>query len=413
MKKKNQANSHQTRNTPTSALRGLLRGSMRGQSYIELALLVPMLMVLVGGIAEYGMLLNDYLNLVDSSREAVRFSSSFDPYDEDGNVDPDFFVQTSELTEQVLLPVVLDPSMGDDIVITFFSIGSGIYVREPNVNGWSVYGNQASKLTDAEIQARLDVSAPPAGVLIVEIFYNYPQRLHLPVFTQLVADPIPVHIYAVMPLPAAEPITTPVGGGGGGGGGLPTATDVPPLPTNTSAALPTNTSAPLPTATATSVPVNSPTPSNTPTATATETNTATPTKTFTPNPTATITDTPTPTATSFVCDVSSSSLYQSATRRLRVNITNNTSETLHTSYLTLFFNDSPRAQSLKKIRVNGDVIWSGTIDGSPATGEIEIELPAWETTKVVFQFSNTYTVSGSESLLVDFAENGCSSLSVP
>ena len=181
----------------------------RGQSFTELALVVLLLMILVAAIAEYGTLLNDYLNLVDASREAVRFSSSFDPYDEDGNVDPDFFVQTSTLTEQVLLPLTLNPALGDDIVITFFSVGSGVYVREPSVNGWSVYGNQTSKFTDAEVQSRLDSSAPPAGVLLVEIFYNYPQKLRLPVFTQLVPDPIPVHIYAIMPLPAADPVPTP------------------------------------------------------------------------------------------------------------------------------------------------------------------------------------------------------------
>jgi hypothetical protein len=386
----------------------LMRAGARGQSYVELALVVPLLMTMIAGIAEYGVLLNDYLNLVDSSREAVRFSSSFDPYDEDGNVDTDFFVQTADLTEQVLLPVTMDPANGDDIVITFLSVGDGIYVREPNVSGWSVYGNQSSQLTDAEIQSRLDVNAPPAGVLFVEIFYNYRQRLHLPVFTQLVPDPIPVHIYAVMPLPAAEPISTPGGGGGGGGGGgEPTATS----PSGPATA--TNTSMPLPTWTPTSVPVYSPTPTNTLLPTNTPTKTATPTLTFTSTPTATASRTPTATATSFVCSVSGSDLYKSATRRLRVNISNNTSETLHISYLTLFFNDSPASQALKKIRVDGSDVWTGTINGSPASGAIESELAPWSTTAVVFQFSKTYTVSGSEYLLVEFAENGCPSLSLP
>jgi hypothetical protein len=124
-------------------------------------------------------------------------------------VDSDFFQQTSTLTEQVMLPLVLNPALGDDIVITFFTVGSGVYIRKPNLNGWSVYGTQVSKFSDAEVQSRLDASAPPAGVLMVEIFYNYPQKLRLPVFTQLVPDPIPVYVYAIMPLPAAEPIPTP------------------------------------------------------------------------------------------------------------------------------------------------------------------------------------------------------------
>jgi hypothetical protein len=185
-----------------------LKRREKGQSFTELALVVLLLMVFVAAIAEYGTLLNDYLNLVDASREAVRFSSSFDPYDEFGNVDTDFFVQTSTLTEQVLLPVALNPSLGDDIIITFFTVGSGVYIREPSVSGWSVYGTQSSKFSDAEVQSRLDTNAPPAGVLMVEIFYHYPQKLRLPVFTQIVPDPIPVYVYAIMPLPAAEPIPT-------------------------------------------------------------------------------------------------------------------------------------------------------------------------------------------------------------
>jgi hypothetical protein len=198
----------QERSMKKNPLKGR-RKDESGQSFTELALVVLLLMMLVAAIAEYGTLLNDYLNLVDASREAVRFSSSFDPYDEFGAVDSDFFQQTSTLTEQVMLPLVLNPALGDDIVITFFTVGSGVYIREPNLNGWSVYGTQVSKFSDAEVQSRLDASAPPAGVLMVEIFYNYPQKLRLPVFTQLVPDPIPVYVYAIMPLPAAEPIPTP------------------------------------------------------------------------------------------------------------------------------------------------------------------------------------------------------------
>jgi hypothetical protein len=55
------------------------------------------------------------------------------------------------------------------------------------------------------MQSRLDSSAPPTGVLLIEIFYNYPQVLKLPVFTAFVQDPMPVYAYAIMPLTAAEP----------------------------------------------------------------------------------------------------------------------------------------------------------------------------------------------------------------
>jgi len=179
----------------------------KGQSFVELALVVVFLMILVAGIVEFGFMLNNYLNLVDASREAVRFSSNFDPFDEFGNLDNNFFIQTGQLTEEVLAPLVLDPSAGDDIVITFFSVGDGIYIRYPNDNGWSVYGTKVSQLSNAEIQSRLDSDAPPTGVLLVEIYYNYPHVLGLPLFTVFVRDPMPVYVYAIMPLAAAEPVT--------------------------------------------------------------------------------------------------------------------------------------------------------------------------------------------------------------
>jgi hypothetical protein len=163
-------------------------------------------MIFVAGIVEFGFALNNYLNLVDASREAVRFSSNFDPFNIDGTLDPGFFIQTGDLTEQILEPLELDPSLGDDIVITFFSVGGGVYERYPSDDGWSVYGNKVSQITNAEVQSRLDNSAPPTGVLLVEIYYNYPQVLGLPLFTVFVRDPMPLYVYAIMPLPAAEPV---------------------------------------------------------------------------------------------------------------------------------------------------------------------------------------------------------------
>ena len=183
--------------------------SEKGQRFVELSLVVLLLMIFVAGIIEFGFMLNNYLNLVDASREAVRYSSNGDPFDEEGNLDTGFFVVTGQLTQEVLVPVILDPSVGDDIVITFFSVGEGVYERYPNPQGWSVLGTQTTKLSDAEVQSRLDSSAPPTGVLLVEIFYHYPQVLKLPIFTVFVQDPMPLHVYAIMPLAAAEPVPTP------------------------------------------------------------------------------------------------------------------------------------------------------------------------------------------------------------
>ncbi len=109
-----------------------------------------------------------------------------------------------------MAPVSLDAGKGDDVVISVISVGNGVYVRYPDDNGWSANKIAVSKLSNAEIQSRLDTSAPPTGVLVVEIFYNYPQVLKLPIFTMFVRDPMPVYAYAIMPLSAAEPAPTPI-----------------------------------------------------------------------------------------------------------------------------------------------------------------------------------------------------------
>jgi hypothetical protein len=43
------------------------------------------------------------------------------------------------------------------------------------------------------------------GFVLVEIFYNYPQLLKLPVLTSIVPDPMPLYVYSIMPLSSAEP----------------------------------------------------------------------------------------------------------------------------------------------------------------------------------------------------------------
>lgn len=55
----------------------------------------------------------------------------------------------------------------------------------------------------------MDANGPESGVLLVEVYYNYAQILKLPVFEQVIPDPILVYNYAVMPLSSAEPTPTP------------------------------------------------------------------------------------------------------------------------------------------------------------------------------------------------------------
>ena len=75
----------------------------KGQSFVELSLVVIFLMIFVAGIIEFGFMLNNYLNLVDASRETVRRSANYDPFIVDPDtgtksVDENFYEETIVIT---------------------------------------------------------------------------------------------------------------------------------------------------------------------------------------------------------------------------------------------------------------------------------------------------------------------------
>ncbi len=180
----------------------------KGQSFIELAVVLSILLLLLSGMVEFGNLLNQYITVVDAARTAAREASVADPI-ADSDI---FFATVPVVVENSLQPLVLnpDPPFNDDIVISVFSVAQGqTPVRLFGADGVSRYGNHTSDFTVEMIANRLDAGAPSTGLVLIEIFYSYPQILKLPFFTMVIPDPIPVHAFSIMPLSAAEPTLTP------------------------------------------------------------------------------------------------------------------------------------------------------------------------------------------------------------
>jgi len=186
----------------------------KGQSFVELMLVVIFLVMFILGVVEFGTLLNEYLNLVDGAREAARIISDYDPEE---FTFPAFEEEAITIAKEVMLPLVLDQSLGDDIVVSYFIVGKddagdaahAAFTRyptgNPNLDGYDHMGNEATKFLDADVQARVDGDELSRGIFLIEIFYNYPQRLKIPVFSDIVPDPIPVYAYVFMPLPGFKP----------------------------------------------------------------------------------------------------------------------------------------------------------------------------------------------------------------
>lgn len=216
--------------------RSFSRSKNRGQSFVELALVLFFLLLLLSGMVEFGNLLNQYVNLVDGAREGARYGSNNDPFllsdgvtydysapqnsffqnidkvvEGDTSVDPE--QRTSAIAPLVLVPDRTDGNQGDEVLIRFYAVsGSNIIGRFPASAAWCAYcrsGGHTSLITEGQIQTELESSAPSTGILVIEIFYAYNQILKMPFFTAFVPDPIQVHAYAFMPLSAAEATPTP------------------------------------------------------------------------------------------------------------------------------------------------------------------------------------------------------------
>jgi TadE-like protein len=215
------------------------RAKSVGQSLVEFTVLLPVLLIMISGLIEFGFMLNYYLDLIDAAREAARFASDADPIRDPNTgayLDPNpvFYTNIQTLAMESLraasdnridwpkMKVMYGGSWCDyvngDIVISAFGTLNQspnpaiVDKRFPQVmgeSGVSMCNHYTSKITSAQIQSRLDAAAPTGGLVMVEVFYDYNQVLALPWITIFVPDPIHLHAYTIMPNANVEPTPTP------------------------------------------------------------------------------------------------------------------------------------------------------------------------------------------------------------
>jgi hypothetical protein len=201
----------------------------RGQSLVEVAIAFPVFIMLFTGVVEFGFIINYYLSLVDATRDAARLYSNEDPFMDDpahpGTLidDPDFYLQTALKVRRTLDPsidkasyrgrrIVLDPAVDDVIVSVYGATGStitlwrdaGVYHLFPTAG--SATGNYPSIFTTQDIANTRVTGAPDAGILVVEVHYNYHHVLGLPWMTTWLPNPLHLRAYSIMPIRAGEPI---------------------------------------------------------------------------------------------------------------------------------------------------------------------------------------------------------------
>jgi len=195
-----------------------------GQSLVEVAIAFPILIMLFGGVVEFGFILNTYLSLLDATRESARYWSNDDPFLADGVTDDDvnFYFETAYDVEKLLDPtildsayqgrrIVLDPAKDDVIVSVYGAEGSDVELLR-NAGPYHLFptpahasGNYPSIFTETSILNARVGSAPNAGILLVELHYNYHHVLNLPWMTAILPNPLHLQAYTIMPIRSGEP----------------------------------------------------------------------------------------------------------------------------------------------------------------------------------------------------------------
>ena len=238
-------------------LRSRFSGKSSGQSFVELAIVLPILLFLLIAFVEVGAVIYNYLSLLDVVREAARFAADRDPEVLTGDMSnyPVSACEDNALhyyldTACVVIgtnfnqDITLDPAT-DDIAISIFTIDNNVVTdRKPNDGDgvWSLYGDNWTKNCDGTLDSItpffpqqatdgwVSIAAPTAGagtptvgagttvpggptdkgIVLVEIYFCHEQLLNLPIISDLLPNPVRLHAFAVMPAPMAAPTPTPL-----------------------------------------------------------------------------------------------------------------------------------------------------------------------------------------------------------
>lgn len=234
-----------------------IRKKQSGQSFVELAIILPLLLLMLVGMVEVAFTMFIYLTSLDLTREAARFASvrdynELEPYgelnptaavnpacatDEDGTpitdpvrcacLDDDlhFFLDAScFFTDPKLNPFIPFDSTTDDVVITVYTVAGG-HISESHPGGgyWSLnndnwqkdcYGNVVRTdpfFSFADVEANFVASAPAdKGLVLVEAYYCWDPVAYLPFISDFIPSKIRIHTYTFMPSPEAIPTPTPI-----------------------------------------------------------------------------------------------------------------------------------------------------------------------------------------------------------
>ncbi len=196
--------------TPASPRRQSRAG--RAQSFIELALVLPVLLIILLGLVEVAIFIGRYLDVLDLTREVARQAAREERF----TAPSSFF---AEMDSYLLPPdtgglnsyVSMDPSLDDMIVSVFDLRGSG----ERIMHVWSganenykkdCQGNVVRAEPHFTLSEVMAIGSPDVneGMVAVEIYYCHQLVLNIPLITSFIPNPVQIHAYTIFPFPAIK-----------------------------------------------------------------------------------------------------------------------------------------------------------------------------------------------------------------
>ena len=135
------------------------------------------------------------VTIADYASQALILSALANNFEDDA-------VLAEEHSEEYEL-LLSDPQR--QLVARYVEDALGGYVFAEDISAYLDFGRKH----EAERLWVVDPIDGTKGFVAVEIYYCHTQALNLPVFTLFVPNPLMIHAYTIMPLPAAAPTPTP------------------------------------------------------------------------------------------------------------------------------------------------------------------------------------------------------------
>jgi hypothetical protein len=164
----------------------------RGQGLVEMALILPFLLVLVIGIVEAGVALNRQLTVVNAAREGARFGAFGASADDVHTETLDATSQMFDFTDENAVVAVIhaETNLGGD---GFEKWTENKYPEDATV----------PHVTQQEVLAQLQAEGDAAHLklVVVDVRYDHQSMLGLP-FVGALADQIPIGSWTAMRIPS-------------------------------------------------------------------------------------------------------------------------------------------------------------------------------------------------------------------